>query len=110
MWAGSDINPPSFHFARRRVSLFRDDLILDGLTLFVGDAERFVGSGVHELHFDLAELAIARLIGRFVTDDVLIPQRLVDGTEDTREFSVEAWEKRHSTRLFRERSQLVVGL
>ena len=51
-----------FDFARRGVALLRDDLVLDRLALLVGDPQGLVGRGIHQFHFDLAELSVLRLV------------------------------------------------
>lgn len=49
----------SFHFVRRLVTRFRNNLILDIFTLLVRDAERFVRGGVHQLDLNVTKLPIA---------------------------------------------------
>ena len=61
-----------FHCAGRRVSLLGDDRILDRLVLLIDDAKLLTVLGIHELHFDLAELTIFDLIGGTVGDGILI--------------------------------------
>src|SRR3954454_3708263 len=90
--------------ARCRIALLRDDHVLDGLALLVHYSKWFVGGGVHQLHLNLAEFAVPRLIGWVVSHRVLISQRIRDRPEDAGELAIESREERHPARLLGERT------
>src|SRR5258708_4476257 len=98
----------SLDWARSLVAWLGDHLVLYRLLLFVDHAQRLIGLRIHQIHADLAELAVARLVGGAIGEHVLVPEALRDGLEDSRELAVEAREERHATGFLGERPQLIV--
>src|ERR1700682_2390238 len=83
-----------FHFARRGVSGLGNDLVLDRLALLIDTPQRLAIRRVHQIHLDLAVLAVARLVGGMVSQRILVAERIRDRAIDGGELAVEAREER----------------
>src|SRR5271165_2784501 len=104
MWSSS------LHFARRRVALLGDDLILHGLALLVLDRQQLVGLRIDEFHLDLSIFSIASLVARLVGQRVLVAQGFRDGLINSGELAVEARKVRLTAGFPSKRLHLIVGL
>ena len=62
------------------------------------------------LHSDLPVAAVLLGIGRRVGEDVLVPDRVIDGMKDVWHLALESGKERHAAGHARERGHLVIGL
>src|SRR3954471_7386112 len=93
----------------RLIAVLRHDGILHGLALFVLDSERLVGGGIYEFHLDLAVRAVVRLVGRLLSEDVLVAERLVNRSKNLPVFAFETREVCLPAGLLGEGAHLIVS-